>query len=93
MNKINHNHPIGRVISLMEMSHMMLKYKEVHKNMVFENNTTRILELNTGIDMTAIKSRYIHDCPQGETNVGFVTNQFRQAKKSKIKDKWETKRY
>ena len=61
MNKIHHNHPRGGVISLTEMSHMMLKYKGVHLNMVFENNSTSIFEIHTGIDMTAINSKYIHD--------------------------------
>ena len=40
------NHPRGIVISMIQMLHIVLKYREVHTNLLFENITTIPLELH-----------------------------------------------
>ena len=43
-------HPQGRAISLMEMVHIMLEYKEVHTDMLFKNIPSVALELRPGVE-------------------------------------------
>ena len=43
----------------MEMYQMMLQYKEVYTNMVFENIPTMPLELRAGIERTVSKKKMI----------------------------------
>ena len=44
------SHVQGRAISLMEMSHVMLKYPEVYTDLVFTSVPTMPLELRAGVD-------------------------------------------
>lgn len=60
-NKRYNKHPKGRKISLMEMLQILLKYKEVHTNMNFENIPTMPLELRAGIERISTLNKDIVD--------------------------------
>lgn len=49
-NRRDSKHPRGRVISLNEMVHHMLGYKEVHTNMVFVSIPTCPIEIRPGVE-------------------------------------------
>ena len=72
--KRDHNHVQGRIISLMEMLHSMLRYPEVYTDLCFISITTTPLELRPGIEIQNGSTKFVTD----EADTGIISNQVRQ---------------